>query len=259
MARILLLGGLDPSGGAGITLDATVVSLHGAEPLPIAVATTVQSRHGFERWDAVASDLVRAQVAAVLRDGPVDAVKVGFVGGPDQVRLVAELLAPLRETARVIVDPVLSATAGGMDRRDDLAGAYLEHLVPGVDLITPNSPELEQLGGGGARELLREGARAVLHKGGHRDSLAAIDELWAREVAEGERPVRFSRERHGCGAVRGTGCALASAVAVHLAGGGEVEQACRRAGDWLGGVLSRVEPRPDGLPNVLPLGQGMRG
>ena len=37
-----MLGGLDPSGGAGVTVDATVIALHGVAPLPIALTTTIQ-------------------------------------------------------------------------------------------------------------------------------------------------------------------------------------------------------------------------
>ena len=49
MARVMLLGGLDPSGGAGISVDSTVVALLGGEPLPIALAATIQGDRGFVR------------------------------------------------------------------------------------------------------------------------------------------------------------------------------------------------------------------
>ena len=253
MARVLLLGGLDPSGGAGITVDATVVSLLGGEPLPIAVATTIQGLRGFVQAIAIDPAVIRQQVATVLADGPVRAVKVGYVGSVAQVLAVAEALQPLRGKAKIIVDPVLSATAGGMATGEDLVLAYRQHLVPIASLVTPNEPELQALAGGDARTLLQRGALAVLHKGGHGEGSESVDALWSSELSPGEQPYRFVRQRFSCGPVRGTGCALASAIATHVADKRSMLDACRLAGDWLHALLSRVQPRPSGLPRHLPL------
>ena len=253
MARILLLGGLDPSGGAGITADASVVSLLGGEPLPIALATTVQGLRGFVRSVPIDAAVIREQVDLVLADGPVSAVKIGYVGSAEQVVAVAELLQSLRDDAKIIVDPVLSATVGGMSSGDDLVVAYRQHLVPCADLVTPNTLELDALADGRAHSLLELGAYAVLHKGGHGEGPDAIDELWTDDPLVEDMPVRFHRLRFDCGPVRGTGCALASAIATHLASGRRLEDACRVAGDWLGVLLSQVKPRSDGLPSLLPL------
>ena len=166
MARILLLGGLDPSGGAGITADSSVVSLLGGEPLPIALATTVQSLRGFVRSEPIDAAVIREQVDLVLADGAVSAVKIGYVGSAEQVVAVAELLQSLRDDAKIIVDPVLSATVGGMSSSDDLVVAYRQHLVPCADLVTPNTLELDALADGRAHSLLELGAHAALHRAG---------------------------------------------------------------------------------------------
>ena len=253
MARVLLLGGLDPSGGAGITTDATVVTLLGSEPLPVALVTTIQGGRGFLQSVLIDAAVVQEQIATVLADGPIRAVKVGYVGSALQVRAVADALRPLRSQAKIIVDPVMSATVGGMGMCEDLVAAYREYLLPIAQLITPNTPELQALAGGDARTLLDQGAEAVLHKGGHGNGPTVVDELWIREAPAGESPLRFERERFDCGPVRGTGCALASAIATFLADQRSLVDACRDAGDWLSALLSRVRPRPSGMPQHLPL------
>ena len=96
MRRVLLLGGVDPCGGAGITADATVVAVHGAWPLPIAVALTAQNRHGFEALAAVPDTTWQRALRAALADGEVHAVKVGLLGGAATVAAVAEALTPLK-------------------------------------------------------------------------------------------------------------------------------------------------------------------
>tara|TARA_R110002072_G_scaffold25443_6_gene85160 strand:+ start:111068 stop:111847 length:780 start_codon:yes stop_codon:yes gene_type:complete len=254
MARVLLLGGLDPSGGAGITVDATVVSLLGGEPLPIALATTIQGLRGFQRSVPIDAEVVREQIATVLADGPVGAVKVGYVGSAEQAAAVSAALQPLRGHAPIVVDPVLSATAGGMASTGELVAAYREHLVPFSQLVTPNTPELLALADGRPESLLELGAQAVLHKGGHGDGPESVDALWTSERSRDEPCVRFGRPRFACGPVRGTGCALASAIATHLAAKHSLLDACRISGDWLSVLLARVEPRSDGLPSRMPFG-----
>ena len=248
MKRLLLLGGLDPSGGAGVTLDATVAALHGVEPLPIALTATVQSARGFSSASPIPRSVWRDQLRAVVGDAVPDAIKVGFIGCSDLVAEVSEELRPLAARAPLVVDPVLSATAGGMAPGAALARAYVDELAPIAALVAPNAPELQALVDGEPAGLLRAGAGAVLQKGGHGDGDEAVDVLWGASA-----PVRFARPRRSCGAVRGTGCALASAIAAHLARGADLEAACRRAGDWLWELLDAVSPRPDGRPQTLPI------
>lgn len=253
MGRVLLLGGLDPSGGAGISLDATVVSLLGGEPLPIAVATTVQSLRGFSHFTSIDESVIREQLTLVAADGPVGAIKVGFLGSAAMILAVADVLQPFIGKVEIVVDPVLSATAGGMGMGAELVAAYREHLIPIAGLVTPNTPELELLAGGSARALLDLGAKAVLQKGGHGEGPRACDQLFTREHGPSDALCRFERQRFACGPVRGTGCALAAAIATNLADQHSLVESCRMAGDWLGTILSRVRPRSSGLPCHLPL------
>lgn len=247
--RVVLLGGVDPSGGAGITLDAMVVAVHGAQPLPIVLALTEQNRRGFRRCDPVAPARWRAALDAVLADGPVHAVKVGLAGDAANVRAVADAVAALPSGVPIVVDPVLSATAGGYAASADLVAAYRERLAPRATLLTPNTPELAALFAGDRRAALAAGAQAVLHKGGHADGPTSDDVL---ATAAGERT--FRRPRLPCGPVRGTGCALAAAIAARLAAGAELADACAAAGEWLAGLLRALGPAPaDGLPRPLPL------
>lgn len=251
MRRVLLLGGLDPCGGAGITADATVVAAHGAQPLPIVIALTAQNRHGFQRLDAVPVATWRRALDAALADGEVHAVKVGLLGSPEAVEAVATALQPLRGRAPIVVDPVLSATAGGFDAPAALAAAYRCQLLPLASVLTPNQPEAKAIYGTRPEVALGTGCAFVLEKGGHGDGAFVEDTLhWVRGRT------CFRRKRLPVGRVHGTGCALASALATRLAQGSDVPAACAAAGDWLFGLLQEMGPAPaDGLPRPLPLGR----
>jgi hydroxymethylpyrimidine/phosphomethylpyrimidine kinase len=246
--RVLLLGGLDPSGGAGITADATVVALHHAHPLPIVVAFTEQNRASFRRLLPVPTEQWGRALQTVLEVEPVAAIKVGMLADAVSVRGVARELARFRGHVPIVVDPVLSATAGGLTAGPELLQAYVELLLPLATLLTPNGPELAALSGVDPERALADVTGAVLAKGGHGDGAACEDVLW-----RGKERVAFRRERLACGPVRGTGCALAAAIAARLARGEALASACRHAGDWLAALLRALGAPPgDGLPRVLP-------
>ncbi|MBL9078136.1 MAG: bifunctional hydroxymethylpyrimidine kinase/phosphomethylpyrimidine kinase [Planctomycetes bacterium] len=244
--RLLLLAGVDPSGGAGLTVDAVTAARHGCQPLPVVTALTVQNRHAFTAREAPPAATFAAACAAALADGPVHAVKVGLLGDAAFVAAVAAAVRPLVGTVPIVVDPVLVATAAGPAASAELAAAYRSHLLPLATLLLPNTLELPALGDVAA-------SAAVLRKGGHGNGATSADVLVRRGAAD----VVFARPRLPVGPVRGTGCALATAIAALLAHGLDLETACRRAGDWLHGLLARLGSAPaSGLPRLLPLLDG---
>lgn len=249
-ARVLVIGGLDPSGGAGITADARTLLAHDCDALPVVAAITVQNRRGMQRIEPVEGTFVHDQIKAAIDDGGVCAIKTGLLGSAAMVERIAELLGSICPDIPLVVDPVLSATAGGYDAGHDVAVAYRTALSPRAFLLTPNLAELEAIAlQGGAASLLERGCEHVLVKGGHGVGESLVDELWS---AAGRRA--FSHARLHVGPVHGTGCALATALAAGLARGLTVDVACERAIAWLQCCL-RAMPLVvgDGLPRPLPI------
>lgn len=246
--RLLVLGGLDPCGGAGITADAIVAAQHGVLALPIAVALTTQNRHGFREVIDVPVSQWRRALAAALADGDVHAVKTGMLGSAEAIEAAADSLLSLHRRVPIVVDPVLSATAGGHQPGAAVAAVLRTRLASLADVVTPNLPELEALGGAGS--LFAAGCAAVACKGGHGDGEFAVDEL----LRPGANAMRWRRRRLPVGPVHGTGCAFATSLASRLACGEPLTDAVRNAGDWLWDRLAMLgPPDADGLPRPLVL------
>jgi hydroxymethylpyrimidine/phosphomethylpyrimidine kinase len=214
---LVSIAGLDPSGGAGVAVDARVAWHHGFHPCLVATALTAQGEEGVTWWEPLPVDTVVAQLRSVLLSGPVTAIKIGMVGS-------AELVAPLCETLRrctrnaLVLDPVLRASAGQSLFRGEVAD--LEPLVRLADVVTPNLHETEELLGHAvqtlpemrqaARELRERYAKAVLITGGHLPG-DPVDVLF-----DGTQLYDFAGERVDVAHVRGTGCALSTALACEL-------------------------------------------
>lgn len=245
--RVVSIGGLDPTGGAGITADARVAELHEVELATVMATWTVQDRRGLHEVTPVPLDALRRSLAAVAADAPIDAVKTGLLADADACRAVADWLSAVGSPV-LVVDPVLGATAGGWAATEADVRAILDALVARAAVVTPNRPELQRLAGGDPQRLLAAGAGAVLLKDGHGRGDEVVDELWS---CAGIHEIRH--RRHVRGPIHGTGCALASALAARLARGEDLAAASAAAVQWLGRCIEATAAAPGGLPVPLRL------
>jgi hydroxymethylpyrimidine/phosphomethylpyrimidine kinase len=254
---VLAVGGLDPSGGAGVVVDVAAVRAAGAHGAAVIAVSTVQSGLGFVRSTPAPAGEVIAAAEAVLATHDVRAVKTGALGSAAVVAAVADLLAR-HGAPPAVVDPVLASTTGGTLLDDAGAGALRERLLPLAALVTPNAIEAAALSGTpiasvddmhtAAARLLALGASAVLVKGGHLAGPEVVDVFADRAGRRRElRAPRIAR-----GEVRGTGCALASLIAGHLALGRDLTESIARAWSGLHAALRAAYAIGDG-PLVLGL------
>jgi hydroxymethylpyrimidine/phosphomethylpyrimidine kinase len=187
--------------------------------------------------------MIRQQVSAALETRPFGAAKIGMLGNRATVEALVSAL-PSRDVVPVVLDPVLAASSGGALLDAEGMEALRALLLPNVSLLTPNIPEAAALLGdsiaedemamiGQAEKLLRLGPRAVLMKGGHASGPESTDWL---VLSDGEI-LRMTLSRSP-GSVRGTGCALATAVAAGLARGLPLAYACRFAKQYVGAELA---------------------
>jgi hydroxymethylpyrimidine/phosphomethylpyrimidine kinase len=234
-ANVVLVGGLDPGAGAGVARDLLTAAALSARGVVVGTAWTEQGSPAIGAIEPRAPERVRAALASAL-------AKVGEAGSAVKIGMVAtEPIARAIETALmsyagpVVYDPVLRASSGDAlydgDRDTILA------LARRATLLTPNLGEAAWLldrpvrsesdARAAARDLCALGIAAVLVKGGHLEG-DATDVLLA---AAGES--LFSSPRIAVPSPRGTGCALATAIAVGLARGEPLERAVVSAKAWL--------------------------
>jgi len=233
--RIVLVGGLDPSGGAGVGRDLLTATQLSARASIVGTAWTEQGFASVHRVEAREPDRVEVALAGALAavGASESAVKIGMVATASIARAIVGGLASYG--GPVVFDPVRLATSGGWLYDGDHQAILT--LARKASLFTPNLDEAawildrpvrsEMDAREAARALFGLGIPAVLVKGGHLSGDAS-DVL---RSAAGERA--FTRPRVPGQSPRGTGCALATAIAVELARGESLENAVARAKAWL--------------------------
>ena len=238
--RVLTIAGSDSGGGAGVQADLKTMLALGVHGMSVIAAVTAQNSVGVQGYWELPTEAVRAQLASVLDDIGVDAVKTGMLASTPLVSTVADVLTGL--DVPVVVDPVAMSKHGDSLLAPDAVSAMRQRLLPLATVVTPNLYEVAQLTGVrvGTEAGLREAAEAVhalgplwvLVKGGHLEG-DAVDLLYDGTSATELRAPRLDN-RH----THGTGCTLASAIAAFLARGYDVPEGVTAAKDYVTGAIA---------------------
>ena len=245
----LTIAGSDSGAGAGIQADLKAMSALGVFATTVVTAVTAQHTAAVTAVHPVPPEIVDAQIAAVVGDFAVGAVKTGMLATTATVEVVAARAAA-GDLPRLVVDPVLVASTGRPLLEPAAVDAYRRLLLPHALVVTPNLHEADILAGGAegdvagpadveamealARRIRELGPTWVVVKGGH---LPGVHDRGARRAPDRvadvlcgpDGAVVLEAERVDTVNNHGTGCSLASATAALLARGLPVEEAVAEA------------------------------
>lgn len=246
----LTIAGFDPSSGAGITADLQVFAAHDVFGTSAISALTVQSTLGVQRVQPVDAELLRETLEILHADLPPDGIKIGMLGGAEQVAEVVRYLSGFEGKRSVVVlDPVIRSSSGAPLLVVNGLRQLRDELLPLVHVVTPNVGELALLTDSpcdddasiqsAAEQLSLQFGCAVVVTGGDRekpDDLVLADGIWTR----------LSGERIETRATHGTGCAFSSSMLCHLLHGSSVIDAARQAKAFVTEAMRSATPRGGG-------------
>jgi len=241
--RVLVVAGSDSGGGAGIQADIKTIAALGGYAMTAVTALTAQDTLAVHAVHIPPPSFLRLQMQSALDDIGADAVKTGMVADAASARAICDVLEAKAEKIPVVVDPVIAASSGRQLLDEDAVAELKRRLLPLALVLTPNIPEAGLLGGmviedeasmqTAAVALRTLGVSAVLLKGGHLPGDEVVDMLATDAGVEIFRAPRIdTRHTHG------TGCTLASAIAVGLAQRRSVRDAVLRARAYVRAALA---------------------
>jgi hydroxymethylpyrimidine/phosphomethylpyrimidine kinase len=243
MTTALTIAGSDSGAGAGIQADLKTFAAHGVYGTSVITSVTAQNTRGITAVFPLPTDVISAQIEAVVVDIGPDATKIGMLSTATIVEAVAAAIDRLK-LPRVVVDPVMIATSGERLLDESGLAALRAELLPRAFVVTPNISEAEVLAGmsiettddaiEAARRIHSSGVAAVIVKGGHLPTPDAVDVVFDGRAARELRGPRLeTRHTHG------TGCTFASAVAANLALGRSLVDAAAEAKAYVFGAMRR--------------------
>jgi len=200
---ILLVGGHDPTGGAGIVADVKTVEILGCNPLTVITSLIPQNnRRVYSKLD-VPRDVIEDQLQAIFEDFQVSVVKTGVLT-EDAIDILLDYQG--KYNFKIVCDPVLRSTTGYNFIDEGTFEKYFE-LFKRSFLIMPNSQEYHVIKRSKHFQDLERGDTYILVTG-IEDKL-----LYRGRIIRKFKGRKIDREVHG------TGCVFASAVASFIGRG----------------------------------------
>ncbi len=236
MKKVLSIAGSDCSGGAGIQADLKTFSAHGVFGMSVIVSVVAENTSRVINIQDVTPDMIKSQIDAVYEDIGTDAVKIGMLSTPDCMKAVSGKLQEY-QPKNVVIDPVMYAKNGCPLMNPKSVSTLIESILHHADILTPNIPEAQKISESkikniedmekAARVIQGMGCKSVLIKGGQYID-DAVDVLY-----DGNKFYHYKTQRINTKNTHGTGCTLSSAIASNLALGFQINEAVRRAKNYI--------------------------
>lgn len=139
-ACVMTFNANDASGAGGLSADIAAIASAGAHAL--AVVTGAYVRDTAEIFDHFAFDeeAVTDQARAALEDMPVAAIKVGFVGSPENISTIAQIASDYSDIPLIAYMPNLSWW--DESEIDSYLDAFRELMLPQTTLLVGNHSSL---------------------------------------------------------------------------------------------------------------------
>jgi len=214
-AAVVVFSSLDTSGGAGITQDAYFIKQGGAHPFCLQTGVAVQNNERVFKIVPTAPKCFEQMIKSVPASIESCVVKIGLICNKNQPRLIKNFAESNKCAGRIILDAPIISTSGFKITTKALSDAIVENLLVNCLLFTPNNEEVKYFGG--VENIFKMGVENILLKAQQNDK-KNNDEIYDILLNKnGERFVvknpRLALKKQ----IRGTGCALISLVAGHLA------------------------------------------
>jgi hydroxymethylpyrimidine/phosphomethylpyrimidine kinase len=137
---VLVFNASDPTGAGGVTGDVLSIASVGGHALPVVTGAYVRDTTRIFDFFALEEEAVTEQARAILEDAPVQVIKVGFAGSPENVSAIAELASDYSEVPLITWMPDLSWWEEG--QIDTYQDAVRELLLPQTTVLVGNHSTL---------------------------------------------------------------------------------------------------------------------
>jgi hydroxymethylpyrimidine/phosphomethylpyrimidine kinase len=139
-ACVLVFNANDPSGASGLAADVLAIACVGAHPMPITTGVYVRDTTEILEFFALDEDAVESQARTVLEDVTVQTIKLGFLGSPETITVIAEIATDYDEVPIIAYMPSLSWWSD--TEIDSYLDAYTELLMPQITVLVGNHSTL---------------------------------------------------------------------------------------------------------------------
>lgn len=229
---LLIIGGYDPSGGAGVLVDKAVANKYRIKHFVIPTSITIQDHFQFLKSSALSVDLIKDYVNFFFKFREPSAVKIGLLGNDDVCRLVKKIFT--NKNVPIVFDPVVKSTSGGKLFEGKIES--IKDISRISEIVTLSSSEvsyftgreissIEELKKVSLKLLKLLDTKLLLLKGGD----VLISRRWVYDILAQDRKAIVLKSKRFPFNLRGSGCILSTSIACEISRGNSLSQAILNA------------------------------
>lgn len=137
---VLAFNANDPSGAGGLSCDVVAIASVGAHALPVVTGAFARDTTGIFDFFPFNEESLSEQARVILEDAPVQVIKVGFAGSPENLSAIAELASDYADLPLIAYMPDLSWW--DESRIELYQDAFRELLLPETTVLLGNHSTL---------------------------------------------------------------------------------------------------------------------
>ena len=255
LACVLVFNANDPSGAGGLTGDVLAMGSVGVHTLPTVTGSYARDTSGIHDFFPFDEEAVSEQARTIAEDVPVQVIKVGFAGSPENLAAIAEIADDYEGVPVVAYMPNLSWWDD--DRIDDYLDAFQELLMPQTSVLVGHHSTLRRWllpdWEGERNPSPRDIARAASARGVPYTLVTGVplpEQHIDNVLATPETVVAHEKFERIEAVFAGAGDTLSAALAALLATGMDLPEATREALHYLDRCLD--EGFSPGMGQVIP-------
>jgi len=255
LACVLVFNANDPSGAGGLTGDVLAMGSVGVHTLPTVTGSYARDTSGIHDFFPFDEEAVSEQARTIAEDVPVQVIKVGFAGSPENLAAIAEIADDYEGVPVVAYMPNLSWWDD--DRIDDYLDAFQELLMPQTSVLVGHHSTLRRWllpdWEGERNPSPRDIARAASERGVPYTLVTGVplpEQHIDNVLATPETVVAHEKFERIEAVFAGAGDTLSAALAALLATGMDLPEATREALSYLDRCLD--EGFSPGMGQVIP-------
>ena len=126
----------DASGAGGLAADQIAITASGGHALPVTTGIMVRDTSTVFELIELDADAVESQARTILEDMDVEIFKIGFVGSPEALAVVAEITADYEEIP--VITQVTPLSWWERDKIESYLDALTELILPQTSVLVGN-------------------------------------------------------------------------------------------------------------------------
>lgn len=143
---ILIIGGHDPTGGAGIIADVETAGYFKFHALSILTCTTIQNTNKMIKINPMPKNYIYQSFQEIVKEFKINVIKIGLLPSIQSSKEVFKIINHNKiKDVPIILDPIIKTGSNNKVTTDNNLKFLINNIYPKIDLITPNIYEYDKI------------------------------------------------------------------------------------------------------------------